>query len=82
VVLGAARYLFQIAGLALPWLRASLPERLRRKAICVVQLTVLVALLAPVTVGAPARTAAIFAALAVAASFAVDIRALWRQRRG
>lgn len=81
-VLGGARYAFVLAGLALPWLRAPLTERLRRKAICVVQLSVLVALLAPVAEGAPARAAGIVAALAVTASFAVDIRALWRLRRG
>ena len=82
VVLGGARYAFLLAGLALPWLRAPLPERLRRKAICVLQLSVLVALLMPVAEGAPPRTAGVAAALAVVASFASDIRALWRLRRG
>ncbi|MFP4305536.1 CDP-alcohol phosphatidyltransferase family protein [Rhodosalinus sp.] len=82
VVLGAARYAFQMAGLGLPWLRAPLPERLRRKAICVLQLSVLVVLLAPAADGAAARLAGVAAALAVVASFALDIRTLWRQRRG
>ncbi|RBI83699.1 CDP-alcohol phosphatidyltransferase [Rhodosalinus halophilus] len=81
VVLGAARHLFLLAGAALPWLRAPLPERVRRKAICVVQLAVLVALLTPALEGRAAQALGLAAATLVAASFAADILALWQARR-
>jgi len=46
-LLGLPRYLFGIAGLALPWLNGSLPPRLSGKIICVVQLSVLIAFQLP-----------------------------------
>ncbi|REC57074.1 CDP-alcohol phosphatidyltransferase family protein [Rhodosalinus sediminis] len=80
-ILGAARYLFLAAGAVAPWLAAPLPERTRRKAICVVQIAVLTALLAPPVEGRAATLAGLGAAALVAGSFAIDIRALWRARR-
>lgn len=80
VGLGLPRYLFGAAGAALPWLRRDLPERFSRKAVCVLQLGVLIGLQAPVV---PAGTAMILVALAAAAlawSFALDLRWLWQHR--
>lgn len=79
LALGGMRYAYVAAGLALPWLRADLPQRLRRKTVCVIQIAVLIALIAPV-VSPPLSTAlAIAATLLLAWSFAVDI--LWLARR-
>ena len=47
--LGFTRYAFVIASLFLPKLRGSLPDSLRRKAICVVQIAALITLLCPLT---------------------------------
>ncbi len=80
--LGFMRYGFVAAGWALPWLRADLPERFRRKVVCVVQIGTLIALLAP-PVQPP--LSAVLAAVALAVlvwSFAVDVIWLWRNRRG
>lgn len=79
LALGLMRYVYILAGLALPWLQADLPQRFRRKAVCVVQIAVLTLLLAP---GLPALAATALAAsatLLLAWSFAVDI--LWLARR-
>ncbi|RVV97680.1 CDP-alcohol phosphatidyltransferase family protein [Mesobaculum littorinae] len=80
LVLGGARYAFVAAAQLLPWLGAPLPESLRRKTVCVVQIAALVALTAPILPVAADRPIAIGAALLVAWSFAVDIR--WLVRRG
>lgn len=47
LLLGIPRYLFGLAGLALPWLNGELPPRLSRKVVCVVQLIVLIAVQSP-----------------------------------
>ncbi len=81
LLLGAPRYVFVAAGWLLPWLRAPLPERLRRKAGCVAQGVALVVCLAPVI---PVRLAAAGAAVTLgllAGSFAVDVRWLFARRR-
>ncbi|MBP7002811.1 CDP-alcohol phosphatidyltransferase family protein [Amaricoccus sp.] len=81
LALGAMRYAFVLAGLALPRLAAPLPPSARRKAVCVLQIAVLSLLLAPPL--APPASAAL-AALALAAlawSFAVDVRFLLRRAR-
>jgi hypothetical protein len=73
------RYAFVAAGWALPWLNGALPQRMRRKVVCVVQIAVLAALLAPV-LQPPVSTGLALAATALLAwSFAVDI--LWLARR-
>jgi phosphatidylglycerophosphate synthase len=79
-LLGLPRYAFGLAGLAAPWLRAPLPERFSRKAVCVVQLGALIALQAPILPDALALPLAGIAAAALIWSFAVDLRWLWRQR--
>ena len=57
---GALRYLWVLAGLALPWLTASLDDFTPRKVICVVEVGVLVAALAlPATLATPACAVAL-----------------------
>ncbi|MEF9604901.1 CDP-alcohol phosphatidyltransferase family protein [Paracoccus sp. PXZ] len=80
LLLGALRYGFVVAGLILPWLRAELPQRLRRKAICVLQLGTLILLQTPLPSHAQAGLLAWIATAAVVLSFALDIRWLWRHR--
>jgi phosphatidylglycerophosphate synthase len=78
--LGFMRYGFVVAGWALPWMRADLPERFRRKVVCVIQIGTLIALLAPV-VQPPLSAALAGVALAVLIwSFALDMAWL-RQAR-
>ena len=79
LALGLARYAFWAAALAAPRLAGSLPERWSRKAVCVVQIAVLIALVSPV-VGPPlAPVLAAGALTLVAWSFALDARHLWRR---
>lgn len=78
---GALRYLFVAASWIWPWLAADLPERYRRKAICVVQIVTLIASLAPVlppAVSAPIAGAGLGL---LVWSFAVDVAWLWRRQR-
>ena len=80
LALGLMRYAFVTAARLWPWLAAPLPHSLRRKAVCVLQVAVLAALMAPV-LDPPATVA--MAAVALAAltwSFAVDVVWLWRHR--
>jgi phosphatidylglycerophosphate synthase len=73
LLLGLPRYLFVAAGWRWRWLRAPLPERMRRKAGCVVQGIALLVCLGPIV---PPRLASVAAALTVVllySSFAVDI---------
>lgn len=80
LLLGVLRYGFVAAGTALPWLRADLPQPLRRKAICVLQLATLLLLQTPLPSHAQAGFLAWLATAALALSFALDIRWLWRHR--
>ena len=78
---GLARYLFVAAGAFAPWLRAALPPRRRRQAVCVVQIGVLLVVVAPVLpppVRAPLAAAGL---LVLAYSFAVDVAWLARRAR-
>lgn len=80
LAIGAMRYGFVAAGHAWPWLAAKLPPSRRRQAICVVQGIALCVALAPAV---PHPYSALPAALALAllvASFALDVRWLWRGR--
>jgi phosphatidylglycerophosphate synthase len=76
--LGLIRYGFVLAGLLRPRLARPLPPSQRRKAVCVLQIAVLTALLAPILTPplAPALAGLAFAALAW--SFMVDL--LWLER--
>ena len=78
LLLGLPRYLFLAAGRVLPWLNAPLPERIGRKAACVVQIAVLVALQAPVTTGALASLLVVLGIAVLGWSFGRDL--LWLRR--
>jgi phosphatidylglycerophosphate synthase len=80
LVLGLTRYAFVLAGAVLPWLRADLPDRWWRKAICVVQIAALILLQLPWLAPDQAITIARLTALLLIGSFAVDIRWLWMRR--
>lgn len=81
IALGLPRYVFLAAGHALPWLRDDLPPRFSRKAVCVLQVGVLVALLAPVIPQPVATALGLIAVLAVLWSFGRDILYLHQRRR-
>lgn len=78
--LGLMRPAFVVAGLALPRLRRPLPPALWRKAVCVVQIGTLTALLAPVVTPPLGAVAAALALAVLVAGFARDVVWLWRRR--
>lgn len=78
LILGLMRYAFVAAGFVWPWLNEALPERFRRKAICVLQIGALILILFPVFPDALRLPLSFVASLALAWSFAVDI--LWLKR--
>ena len=80
MVLGGMRHLFLAAALAWPWLMAPLPDRFSRKAICVVQIAVLIALLAPIIGGPLSWTIAAVATVLLVYSFGRDVVWLARHR--
>ncbi len=78
LLLALPHYLFSAAAMLFPWLGGPLPARFSRKAICVFQLSVLLAILAP-PVQPPVSDGLVGLALAALAwSFWVDIRTLQR----
>lgn len=79
ILLGGLRYLFVLAALALPWVDAPLPERFRRKMVCVMQIATLVALIAPVTPAAWSGPAAFVMLAVLTWSFAIDV--IWLAKR-
>ena len=81
LLLAAPRYLFVAAGWLLPWLRAPLPQRMRRKAGCVAQGVALVVCLAPVVPAGLAAAGAALTLVLLAGSFAVDVRWLFDRRK-
>ncbi len=78
LALGFMRYGFVAASFTWPWLRGPLPERWRRKAVCVAQIGVLIALLAPVIAPPASQALAALATGLLAWSFVVDI--VWLKR--
>jgi len=77
---GAMRYVFVLAGRAWPWIAQPLFPSWRRKAVCVVQITLLIVCLGPV-ISRPASQAIAALGLAMlSASFAVDLWWLHRRR--
>ncbi|MEM6382654.1 MAG: CDP-alcohol phosphatidyltransferase family protein [Pseudomonadota bacterium] len=80
ILLGLPHYLFALAQSAWPWLRAPLPARFSRKVICVVQLSVLIALQAPIVGGDLTALLTTLAAIGLIWSFSVDCLWLWRNR--
>lgn len=79
-ILGSARYGFVAAGLFWPWLAAPLPPRFSRKAVCVLQIAVLLILQLPELPGFAPLWLARLAAVALIWSFARDVLWLWRRR--
>lgn len=80
LLLGSMRYLFLAAAVAWPWLMATLPERFSRKAICVIQIAVLISLLAPIISGPVSWTLAAIATVLLIYSFGRDVIWLARHR--
>lgn len=80
LLLGGMRYLFLGAAVAWPWLMAPLPERFSRKAICVIQIGILIALLAPIISGPLSWTVAAIGTLLLGYSFGRDVVWLARHR--
>lgn len=78
LLLGFARYAFIGASLVWPVLANPLPQRLRRKVICVIQIGTLVFLLVPISPSLPLLSFGV--AIVLAWSFAADIYWLVRQR--
>jgi phosphatidylglycerophosphate synthase len=79
LALGALRYAWVAAGLILPWLQGALPQRFRRKAVCVVQIAALILLLAPPLVPPVSTVLGLAATALLVWSFALDL--LWLARR-
>jgi phosphatidylglycerophosphate synthase len=73
VLSGLARYLFVGAAVFAPWLRRPLPPSRRRQAVCVVQIVVLLAVVAPLLPRWITGPLALAGLLVLAYSFAVDI---------
>ncbi|MEO0386926.1 MAG: CDP-alcohol phosphatidyltransferase family protein [Pseudomonadota bacterium] len=78
--LGVLRYLWILAGRVFPWLTKDLPESLRRKAVCVLQIGALLALATPPVTGPLALAIGLTALALLLWSFAVDAAWLWRRR--
>ena len=79
VLLGLPQYLFVAAGWLWPRLRAPLPERVRRKAGCVIQGIALLVCLGPIVPPHLAALVAVLTLVLLSASFAADI--VWLSRR-
>lgn len=80
LALGFMRFAWIVAGRALPWLNGDLPPSLRRKAVCVVQIAALIALVSPGLAPPLSQGVAAVAVAALGWSFAVDGLWLWRRR--
>jgi len=79
---GLLRYAFVAAGWLAAWLRRPLPPSRRRQAVCVVQIAVLLAVVAPVLPPGASAPLALAGLLVLAWSFAVDVTWLAGQARG
>ncbi|WP_181918948.1 CDP-alcohol phosphatidyltransferase family protein [Wenzhouxiangella sediminis] len=81
LAIGLMRPVFVLAGLLLPWLSRPLPDRFRRKLVCVVQVGALPTALLPFLPEALRATLLAGALLALTISFALDTAWLFRHRR-
>lgn len=81
LLIGATYYLFLAARRLLPWLEGPLAPSLRRKAVCVLQGTSLIVLMLPIVEPPVSQAIAAVALAALAWSFGVDVRDLWRAHR-
>ncbi len=77
---GLMRYAFVAAARLWPWLSGTLPPSLRRKAVCVAQITTLIVCLGPIVPHALSSALAAASLLVLAWSFAVDVRTLAKAR--
>ncbi|MCW4153045.1 CDP-alcohol phosphatidyltransferase family protein [Halomonas sp. 18H] len=82
LALGGMRYAFVAAGARWAWLRAPLPESLRRKTICVIQVGALIIACTPFTPPALATPMLAIALILLSGSFLRDILWLYHQARG
>ena len=80
LAIGAARYLFLVAGWLLPWLRDPLPPRYWRKVVAAIQGVVLAAAAADVLPPALTQAALVVALALLAESFGRDVWWLWSHR--
>jgi phosphatidylglycerophosphate synthase len=80
LAIGAARYVFLLAGLLIPWLRAPLPPRFWRKVVAAVQGVVLTVAVSGVTSRLTGMLAVAVALLLLAESFGRDV--IWLYRAG
>jgi hypothetical protein len=80
LILGYARYVFVMAGWVKPALKAPLPDTLRRKAICVLQVGALIFITLPGNPGALDGPVSLVASGLLLYSFGVD--SSWLLRRG
>lgn len=80
LAIGAMRYAFVAAMGAWPWLERPLPERFRRKLVCVWQVATLLVCLLPAVGGTLAVVLLGLALGLLAVSFAIDIQWLYRAR--
>lgn len=78
ILLGLPHYLFWIARRLWPWLNTPLPPSFSRKAVCVLQIGTLIALLVPALTGMGRDGLVLAVVLALAWSFGRDI--LWLRR--
>lgn len=78
LLLGFMRYGFVIAGYIWPWLNNPLPESLRRKTVCVVQIAALLLLICPAIPAALIAPISLIALAALLWSFAADTTWLMR----
>ena len=81
LVIGSVRYLYWIAGRALPWLRGPVAPRYWRKVVAAVQGIVLTVAAAGVLTGVVAVAALLVVAALLAESFGRDVGSLWRRHR-
>ncbi|MEA2118049.1 CDP-alcohol phosphatidyltransferase family protein [Halovibrio sp. HP20-50] len=79
LLIGGMRYLFVIAGCWFTWLKAPLPLSLRRKIVCVWQVSALLLALTPLTSHVLTGLLAISALLSLVMSFGADVKWLYQQ---
>ena len=82
LAIGAARYVFAVAGWGLPWLRRQLPPRYWRKVVTATQGVVLTCVAADVLPRSVSYAALAVAAALLAESFGRDVWWLWNRRAG
>ncbi len=74
ILSGLLRYLFVAAGWLLPWMRAPLPPSQRRQTVCVIQISVMLAVLLPFVTSPWSDALAALTLAVLAASFFADVR--------